>query len=406
MKLRTLVVTVAALAVLAAIVAFVQRPAAPKVADARLGQPIVDRATVERAAKFNLSDGGKSVALARAADGTWRVASYFDFPADFQKLSRFIDDLAGAKLDRLVTRNPERIARLEFKDTKLSLADSVGQPLWSVTLGKNAETGGRFVRFGDENKAYLATLNAWLDTDSKNWAEAQLVHLKPEDVAKIELTFPDANPVTVTRAKKEDAWAAANAPAGQRLKPEQISSLLSSLTSLRFSNTTEPGDASAVAAKAHERIAKLTTFDGKTLTIALGRKPEEKKLKPPTPTADGKSGPAALGSVADLARKPEPAAEPQTGAPASEPAKPAAPEFETIPAGPVFATVASSDPAAPINALMQKRAFEVSDYVFTSLPKSPADLFEPAPAAAPASVQPPSTAPSPGPAPQPPATTK
>jgi len=68
---------------------------------------------------------------------------------------------------------------------------------------------------------------------------------------------------------------------------------------------TAPDDANANAAKANLRTFKLTTFDNKTLTIAMGRKPEEKKLKPPAATTDGKTGPAALGSVADLAKKPD-----------------------------------------------------------------------------------------------------
>ena len=54
--------------------------------------------------------------------------------------------------------------------------------------------------------------------------------------------------------------------------------------------------------------------------------------------------------------------------------------METIPAGPVFAFIAHSDASAPVNTLMQKRAFEVSDFALTALPQKAADLFEPIPA--------------------------
>jgi hypothetical protein len=53
--------------------------------------------------------------------------------------------------------------------------------------------------------------------------------------------------------------------------------------------------------------------------------------------------------------------------------------METIPAGPVFAFITHSDASAPINGLMQKRAFEVSDFALTSLPQKASDLFEPVP---------------------------
>jgi hypothetical protein len=106
------------------------------------------------------------------------------------------------------------------------------------------------------------------------------------------------------------------------------------------------------------RAFRLTTFDGKTVTVALGRRPEEKKLKPPVP--DAKPAIAPIGKSADVKAE----------------AKPVAPEFETIPAGPVFVDVASSDPHAAINDLMRRRAFEVDDYAFTNLPQKADEFFE------------------------------
>jgi hypothetical protein len=373
MKLRTLVVTVAVLAAASVAVFFLQRPAPPASADPHVGQPLVTDATLQETARFVLSDQGKTVTLARQADGTWRVPAYYDLPVDFSKLSRLIDDLAAAKIQRAVTRNPERIARLEFKDTKLQLFDAAGKSLWSVTLGKNADSGGRFLRFDDQPAAYLASFSAWLDAEPKNWADSSLLKLKADDIAKVEIGFADDAPVVVSREKKEAPWTAAKTPDGQQVNPAKITSLLSSLDTLRFTDTTAPDDAKAVAARAHERTLALTTFAGETVTVALGREPEQKKLKPPS--ADAKSGPAALGTTADLEKKESPE---KSGSP-SAPAQPPLPEFETIPAGPVFAFIKNSDRAAPINALMAKRAFQISDYTFTSLPQKPADLFEPAP---------------------------
>ena len=383
MKLRTLVLTVAVLAVLSAIGFVARRPSAPPSADARLGQSLADRATIEQAAKLRLSDQGKTVTLVRQLDGTWRVASYFDLPADFSKLSTMVGNLTDAKLQRLVTSNAERLGRLEFKDTKIELLDAADKALWSVTLGKNAEGGGgRYVRFGAEQKAFLANLNVWLDAEPKNWADAQLLNLKPEDIAKIEIPFADVGPVTVSRAKKDDAWTADKTPAGQRVKADKIAALLSSVGSVRFTDTSDPTDAKAAAAKASERVFKLTAFDGETSTVALGRKPEEKKLKPPAPSTDGKTGPGALGSVADLAKN-DAATKSADAKPAEdkkpEETKPLAPEYETIPAGPVFVFIASSDATSPVNALMSKRAFQIADFTFTSLPQKSDELFEAAP---------------------------
>jgi hypothetical protein len=276
------------------------------------------------------------------------------------------------------------IARLEFKDTKIELLDAGDKPLLTLVLGKNAEVGGgRYVRYGDESKAYLANLSAYLDAEPKNWANSELINIKADDVAKIEMPFAEGGPITVSRAKKEDPWTSDQTPAGQKVKTDKVSSVLSSIGSVRFSETTAPDDPNVAPAKANLRTFKITTFDNKTITVALGRKPEEKKLKPPAPAADGTSGPAALGSLADLAKK----AEKKDGEPAAgeekKDDKPLAPEFETIPAGPVYAFITHSDAAAPVNAAMQKRAYQISDYTFTGLPQKADELFEPAPAPAP-----------------------
>jgi len=384
MRLKTILVTVAVLAVLSIGAYFARRPAPATANDARVNQPLVAPDTIEKAAKLRISDAGKTVELARQPDGSWRVPSYYDMPADFNKLSGFVANLTDAKIQRLVTTNPERINRLEFKDTKIELLDRADQVLFTATLGKNAEVGGgRYVRLGNEPKAYHTNLSAFLDADPKNWASAELFNLKADDIATVEIPFADGGPVTVSRAKKEDPWSAENAPAGKQLKADKVSSLLSSLTGLRFSDTTPLDDPNLAAAKNNSRHVKLTTFDKKTVTVALGRKPEEKKLKLP---ADGKSGPGSLGSLADLAKKDEPK-NPATKGEEKKDDKPLAPEFDTVPAGPVFAIVTNSDNSAPINALMQKRGFQISDYTFTSLPQTRDELFEPAAPAAPAAAE-------------------
>lgn len=378
MNLRNLSLTVAVLAALCAVAWFLQRPAAPASADPRIGQPVLFPALATSAVKFRLTDQGRTVELTRAEDGTWIVPGYHDFPADFTKFSRLIDDLTAAKIQRLVTTRPERLARLEFKDTTLGLFDATGKELWQVTLGKTADGGGRFLRHGAEAKGYLANLTLYPDSEPKNWADTTLLNLKPDDLAAVEIGFAEAGApaVTARRAKKEEAWADSDTPAGKRLKTDRIASLLSSITSLRFTDTTAPDDANAAAARAHSRTLKLTTFDGKTLTISLGRKPEEKKPKAAPPAGEPATPPAASA----------PATPESTATAGAE--KPKEPEFETIPAGPVFAFITHSDEKAPINEMMKQRAFQIGEWTYTGLPDSAADLWEDAPPSAPPADKP------------------
>jgi hypothetical protein len=354
MKLRTLVAAVAVLAILSAFAFYRNRPEAAAATDPRVGLPLLGPDIAAKAAGLEVSDQGKKVDLRKGADGAWLVTSYFDMPADFEKVSRLAQDLNEAKVERLVTTNPDRIAHLEFKDSRISLSDASGAPLWSVTLGKTPDSGnGRFIRFGGEQAAFFSGTHVWLDTDAKGWADAQLVTVKPEDVASLGLPIAGTTYV-LTRPKKDAPWTAKAAPSGQRLSAAKVAPVLTTLTGLRFSDTLAPEDAGAAEAARQARTYTLTTFDGKTLTISLGRRPEVKKLKPP---------------VADAA----PIA---TGADGKVDVKPIVPEYDTTPAGPVFAEVASSEPKAPINVLMRRRSFEVDDYSYTGLPQKLDDLFE------------------------------
>ena len=367
MKLRTLAISVALLAILSVIAYIGNRPGPAPAADPRVGKPLLGPETAALASGLVVSDQGKKVSLARNADGSWRDVDYFDLPADFEKIARFVQDLNEAKVDRFVTDNPDRLSHLEFKDSWVALDDPSGKEIWKLTLGKTADKGnGRFIRFGGESKAYFSTLHVWLDTDAKGWADARLVTLKPDEVAKIEIPFEGGAAVVAVRSKKDAPWTAENAPAGQKLAEDKVLSLLTSLTSLRFTDTVDTKDPSAAEAERHLRTFKLTTFGGKTVTVALGRKPEEKRPKPAAAPAKAEPAPAA-----------KPAAETKAADVKVE-AKPAAPEFETIPAGPVFAVVSSSDPHAAIDDLMKRRAFQVDEYTFTGLPQKADELFEPA----------------------------
>ncbi len=333
MRLRTLAVTAGVLAALAAAAFLSSRTLSAPPADPRVGGRLVDPDTVNKAAALRLSDQGKTILLTRAPDGSWTDASYYGMPADFSKLSGFTGDLAAATIGRLVTSSPASLARLGFKDTQIALLDASGRELWSASLGKSPDSGGRFVRFPGEDRAYLANLSSWIDTDPKAWANSQLIDLRPEDVARVRAGFDGGATLTLSRARKDADWSADGAPVHRRVAADKVASLLATLGTLRFSDTSDPADPQAAAARRNARTFALTTFDGRTFTISLGRKPEEK---------------AAKGSAAPN------------------------------PAGPVFALVTCSDAAAPVNGLMTRRTFQVDEYAFTSLPQKPGELFEPA----------------------------
>jgi hypothetical protein len=336
MKIKTLVAVVVVLAALSVAAHFLTRLPAPPPGDLRVGRPILDHAILDQASQLRLTGNGTTVLLVKQPDASWRVASYYDLPVNFKKVSRFVDGLANARIQRFVTANPDRLARLEFGDRKIVLLDAGGHELWSITLGKEADAGGCFVHFGDEPTAYLANLDEWIDPVAKNWADSTLLDLEPSEVARFEIGFDGATSVVVSRGKAGAPFAATPAPASQLLAAGKVDSLLNQLVRLHFTDTSDPANPDALAARQHARTFKLTTFEGKTYTITLGCTP-------------------AIASPAAKAQVP------------------------SSPTGPVYAFITCSDPSAPVNALTQKRSWQIDQQVYASLPEKPGDLFRPAP---------------------------
>ncbi|WP_404423258.1 DUF4340 domain-containing protein [Nibricoccus sp. IMCC34717] len=342
MKLKPLVLTVAALAAAAAATHWLTRTPPLPSADPRLGQPVLATDTVEQATQLTVAQAGKSVALTRQPDGSWVVTSYHDLPADISRLSQLADSLTSAKWQRFVTANPDRLKRLDLDNLRVTFTDAKSTAT-ELQIGKSFEGGGRFARLGTEPKAFVADLSVWVDPEPKSWADTHLLNLKPEDIAELTVSFAEGDPLTFRREKPDAEFTATNAPDGKRLKASQVTSAVSALANLRWSDTRSPDDAAVTAAAPHSRRLTAKTFAGRTLACAFSQKPKE--ATPPAPSQTPPSG----------------AEQPQPAPPTPTPAPPQ-------PDNPVFVQITDADTASPLNALMARRSFEVYPYLLTSLP--------------------------------------
>ncbi len=417
MKLKPLALVVALLALAAGIVFWrSNRPVADPSADPRVGQPLVAVETLGRLRGLQLVASGQSVTLAADKDGQlWTVSDYHSLPADFGKLVTLVESLRAAKVGRFVTAQPERLERLGFSGDRIELRDADAKALLTLHLGKNADSGGRFVRIDDEKKAYLVDLEAWLDGVAKNWARSQLLDLKADAVASLEFRFADGSTLAAKRNAEGTAWTAEGLPEGKELKGSTLDSLVTQLGTLRFTETTEPGVPDAVAAREHAQTVVVTLKDGTAYTVALGRRPAP-PAKPET--GDRKTETASIPETISATTPPvtigpdgqpqfvtlPPAAKDEVGMesgkldaeisesaaahPDTQNAKPETSPAPPPPPGPVFAFISANRETEPINALMQKRAFQIGEWILNSLPANSDALLQdkPAPAPAPAAA--------------------
>ena len=334
MNLKTLSLSVLILAILSGIVAWLNRPVVATDSDPRVGHSLLADIAANETDSLTLTRDGESVELQRDDAQNWRIKSYHDLPADESKLRRLVQELADANIVRVVTRNPERAARLELGESVVTFAS--GDSSSTLTFGKNAQRGGRYLKLdeADDAPVYLTAATTYLDTTAKNWADAKLTTFEASDIKQLEIDFAAGEQITVTRDDAE---------------------------------TASPESEDVVAATAHQSTFNLTTFDDETITVAIGRKPEQTIIK------EESANP--VDAVADLT------AAPKLGPSDAEDAL--EDMTETIPAGPVYVSVNGPSARTPLAEAQSNLALQIAEYIFTGLPADRAGLLENAPPPAP-----------------------
>ena len=170
----------------------------------------------------------------RKQDGTWRLTSPIEAPADDAAVKSLLGTLTGAEIQRSLDELPPDLAAfgLDHPSPVIRLATAKGD-LPSIAVGKNAAVGGKtYVRLGDEPKVRLvpSSIKFALDKQPKDLRDKQLLTFKDDDVTRIEITPAEGPPVTLVR-KEKDAWILE--PGAQPTDITEIRSYLSSLRSAR-----------------------------------------------------------------------------------------------------------------------------------------------------------------------------
>lgn len=355
MKTKPLLITVVILGVIAGIAYWIRSPRQPaeETTSPRIGQPAVGPEILSRVSRVEIESqtGDEPVILERTGN-RWRMPAYYNLPADFSKLESLTKRLQEADVARFVTRNPERLARLDLGKSIIRLYDG-DELIETVELGDTGQNGGVFVRFGDSEAAFLLTSSIWIDADQSNWPLKKPLDLNyEEDIQAITLSLPDGETVRFAREVADSEFTPDDpALAGRTLKPTELSRFANTLLNARFTDVRETDHADVVAARENAREFVFETFTGDTIALRVGRKPAE-----PIPADESaESGGDTDGETGE------------TG------------ETEMTDPGPVIVFHRSSDPAWLWNDLGDRAAFVYSDYIHNQMPDDLDAFFEPLP---------------------------
>ena len=343
MKLKPLFFAVGSLAVLAAIGWWLtgKRAIDKEVANSRAGQNLLAPDALSKTRRIVLSkdSGGESAVLQYDPEGMWTLPDYYGLRVDFSKLQSLTRDLLDARIRRLVSRNPDRLSRLELSSSRIVFQSGAGDTLWDLEIGKRGPSGGYFVRYNGEEVAYIADLSLYLDADIKNWADKKILPFDPRDVSAIEIHDPESS-MRFHRENAEEDFQSRNLSENQSILNQEVKNLINSLVNARFVDAIGPDEPDVVSARANTRKITLNLFQGDAYTIAIGRRP------------------------------PEPIIEKEEEVEEEEEKLP-----EMTDPGPVYIFYECSDPGSRINKLMERAAISYSDYLYSQLPETSGSLL-------------------------------
>ncbi|MDQ8205167.1 DUF4340 domain-containing protein [Pelagicoccus sp. SDUM812003] len=348
MNLKKLSLSTCVLAILAIVTYFVKNGDTSMPEDPRIGQGLVDLDTLPKTKSIEIkADDNQFELVMSSKESSWIMPDLHSLPVNMDTLGRFVTRLTDARLERIASRKPERIAELGFGSKSVAFKDENGSVLVSVKLGRETDTGKQIVKYGDEDLAFIADDQFSLNSDPLSWLDKSLLTIDRDAIRSARIELPNGESLSVARDSAEADWTTDDSlPEGKRLDQGAITRALNRFANVSFTQLAELDSDVVSDAAANSASFEITMDDEKSYSISIGRRPEVKTTK-------------------------EVETENENGETVTETQE----EVET-PAGPVIIKIESSDGSDPINEYMDETAFEVASYLFSNVPQSLDSLLE------------------------------
>ena len=171
-----------------------------------VGQPILKEFPLNDVTSFTIEDDEQRVKLHKPAD-EWRVASRYDYPADFEKISKFLINVSQLKVTQTVAAGESQYGRLNLlppgaegagKGTRVVFRRKADDgKIATLILGKEHMAGGdgggrqwpngRYVRAPEsETIALVSETFSAVKTDPQVWLDKDFVKISDPRMCKLE----------------------------------------------------------------------------------------------------------------------------------------------------------------------------------------------------------------------------
>ncbi len=171
-----------------------------------------------------------SVLKFKKTDGEW---SLDDYPVDTVRMNQLLDHFSDLKIDRLITKKPEKYGKYEVTDegSQIVMKSSDGKDLLSLVIGKRgANYQETFVREVSEDQVYAvkSSLSRYKNMAQKDFWDKSLTHLDVNQINHVDLK----GEINYTLEREGPVWTYN----GEQVDFEKVESMLSPLENLKGSN--------------------------------------------------------------------------------------------------------------------------------------------------------------------------
>lgn len=292
MKIKPLVITVVALAILAAIVAIFSRPPAPKTIkgaqSSLIGKELLDRNLIKTTSSIILQGESPSVPIRLVKmDETWVFPDFAFLPVEMRELHLLLENLSTATYKRPVTSDPERMKRLELNLHHITLKDDKDQTFWEMHIGRAGASTGCFVRSEKSKTAWLASELISFPSESDRWLDRTPFPFHAKDIQAIRFEFSGkrgkSESLSAQRTNADEPLVIPNPPKGKALSTGRLEAFLRTLVNAPYDRIEPIDNQEAQEGLKRGFLVAITLFNGDTFTITIGQAPQKKAEKGKTP---------------------------------------------------------------------------------------------------------------------------
>jgi hypothetical protein len=313
MRLKTVIVLLSVCAALGAAALFMTRPQPAEDGSASLGQKLLPDLPVHEITAITLAGPDEEVRLTLKTDA-WTVASRFDYPADFQKITRLVQQLRDMKIGRAFEADPDVTERLALNPpgtdglsadriaTRISLLNAQGSPLVDLLLGKTSPTTDtQFVLPVGKTRVYLVDQSfQFLGKSATEWLDPQLLDIAAERIHEVIARDPKTGDTRYTLRRPAEGQPAelVAAPQERQVRQTKVEEVFDALSDFDIDDVADP---TVPTPADSDLVVEYRLFDGSLYTLTVGptlpQNPEAHYLRVQSayraPAAAGEDAPTA-----------------------------------------------------------------------------------------------------------------